>query len=78
MFLRRNVTSEEIGLEFTAVITARDGGTPMLSADTEVVVRVLDCTTDPFRFAYRFSPILSQPVVIPTFTDLSSLSLRVK
>ena len=75
------MTPEEIGSEFTAVITARNGGTPMLSADTEVVVRVLDCTTDPFRFAYRLSPILSQPVVmspIPTFTDLSSLSLRVK
>ena len=49
IFLSRSVEPEEVGSQFTAVITAKDGGIPMLSDSAEVVVRILNCTLDPFR-----------------------------
>ena len=43
------VAPEDVGSEFTAVITARDGGNPTLSGTARVIVRVLNCSQDPFR-----------------------------
>ena len=51
IYLQRTVEPQEVGTEFTAVVTVTDGGTPMRSASTEVVVRVLNCTEETFRLA---------------------------
>lgn len=49
IYLVRDVAIEEVGSEFTAAITAADGGNPRLLHSARVVVRVVNCTTDDFR-----------------------------
>ena len=49
IFLQRSPEPQEIGSDFTAVVTATDGGNPTLSGTASIVVRVLNCTADPFR-----------------------------
>ena len=48
IYLLRGVATD-VGSEFTAVITATDGGNPRLLHSAHVVVRVINCTTDEFR-----------------------------
>ena len=44
------VVSEDVESEFTAIITANDGGNPMLSGTARVIIRVLNCSQTPFRY----------------------------
>lgn len=50
IFLVRGVALEDVGSEFTAVIRATDGGSPMLFSTTRIEVHVLNCTNDTFRY----------------------------
>lgn len=50
VYLVRGLTKEEVGSEVTAVLTATDGGNPMLWGTASVVLRVLNCTNDTFRY----------------------------
>ena len=49
VYLVRGVATQEVGLEFAAVITATDGGNPRLLHTARVVVRMINCTSDDFR-----------------------------
>ena len=49
-----NVDPEDIGSELTAIITANDGGNPMLSDTANVIVKILNCSQNPFRYHFFF------------------------
>ena len=51
IFLTRIAREQEVGSEVTAVVVATDGGPSPLSGSTQVIVQLLNCSQDPFRYA---------------------------
>ena len=78
IYLVRGVATEEVGSEFTATITAMDGGNPRLSSTARVVVRVLNCTSDDFRSHHVGHGVLALVTLFPVPAGLSFLCMRLR
>ena len=77
VYLVRGVASEEVGSIFTTVITARDGTSPMLSGTADIMIRVVNCTDDNFRYII-YTSALSLTGTDGGATSTSVLSIKLR